>query len=292
MTSTTASALPEHLLGFVSQASAGKIHMKPDIVVQRSVQDILGWPTDTFSIDCGPPEKVHTILVFIPGNPGLCEWYIPLFSKILETVGPGYVARGASYVGHSIDPQLIYVENEQENSETNIPPKTLAWTMDGQVHHKIAYIDQISKEFPNARFIFVGHSIGCHFTKRILLYRTDILRRTCQCILLMPFIRMDAPAPEQHVLDLASRNVEASMWILHTLSRFLSILPSSALETILKPSMDRENDRIFTAKLLKQSQFTRNFLGLGSEEIRDVPQAIDVCLTWYRAFCFTALQRK
>ena len=151
--------------------------------------------------------------------------------------------------------------------------------MDGQVHHKIAYVDKISTEFSKERFIFVGHSIGCHLVKRILLHRTDILCRTSRCILLMPFIRMDAPVPEQQVLDLASRNPDVSTWILHTLSRLLSILPSSALEALLKPSMDREGDRIFTARLLKQSQFARNFLGLGSEEIRDIPQAIDVSLS-------------
>ena len=253
--------------------------MKRTIVVERGVEDILGWPTDTFSIICGPQEHVHTILVFIPGNPGLCEWYIPLFSKILEAIGPGYTVRGASYVGHSIHPKQINVEIEQNDSDTNIPPKTLAWTLDGQVHHKITYMDKISKEFPQGRFILVGHSIGCWMVKRILLYRTNILRRTSQCIMLMPFIRMDAPAPQQQALDLVSRNLEASMWILHTFSRIMSFLPSGAIEVLLKSSMDRPDDRMFTAKLLKQTQFARNFLGLGSEEIRDVPQAIDVRLT-------------
>lgn len=252
------------------------------LIVERHVEEILGWPTDTFSIDWPQSRaQLHTILVFVPGNPGLVEWYIPFFSDILKAIGPGYAVRGASHAGHSIDAQQIHVEEDATaNDSTRVPPKTLAWTIDGQVHHKIAYIEKMLDEMRATTklpcLIFVGHSIGCHLLKRILLHRADFLRQTVRCLFLMPFIRMDAPAPHQQLLDLVSQYPTASKWILQNAARFLATLSSPTLESLLESTMDKQEHREFTAKLLRQTHFPSNFLGLGLEEIRDVPQAIDV----------------
>ena len=266
-----------------------------DIYVNRGVEKILGWPTDTFAIDwkysdgaTATRRRIHTIVLFVPGNPGLVEWYIPFFSEILKAIGPDYAIRGASYAGHSVDAQQIHVEEGKKTrphdkstnptSPAGVPSTTLAWTIDGQVNHKISYLDKVLglPEFRDARLIFIGHSIGCHLVKRMLLVRADFLSRTTQCIFLMPFIRMDAPTPHQQFLDWASKNPDTSDTILHTLSRVLSTLSPPMLESLLQSMMEKKEDREFTAKLIRQTRFPRNFLGLGLEEIRDVPQTIDV----------------
>lgn len=294
-------------------------------MIQRRSEDILGWPTDTFSIDftatttnsrssdpnvaaaikaasattrnITPP---HTVIVFVPGNPGLVEWYITFFAEILESLGPGYAVRGASYAGHSTDPNKINVEdattanNNAAYAPTTTTTTALAWTIEGQVRHKIAYIDKFTKQLSDnniggsddatagasCKLILMGHSIGCHLVQRILVLRSDdILQRTIQCIFLMPFIRMDAPFPNQQVLDWASHHPDTSTWILQNACRLLARLPHSETlmrDLLLKSMMERPEDRMFTAKLLRQTAFPRNFLGLGLEEIRDVPQAVDV----------------
>lgn len=275
--------------------------------VHRNVQDVLGWPTDTFAIDwChddrAPTEHkkrqsaVHTAILFVPGNPGLAEWYISFFEQILENLGPGFAVRGASNAGHSVDPRQINVEAEavpanhsttsSAEEATAVPPQTMARTIDGQVHHKLAYIDGVIQDLqaraarvsPPLKLIFVGHSIGCHFTQRILLLRLDLLERTTRCIFLMPFIRMDAPAPHQKFLDWAAMHPKFSNRLLQRLSRLLALFPLRIVERLLTSLMDKEEDCQFTAQLLRQPIFPRNFLGLGLEEILEVPQAADVSL--------------
>lgn len=295
-----------------------------DIVVERKVLELVGWPTDTFSVDYSvlPPGRheqdsaagttplvdksndsnVHTVILFIPGNPGLNEWYIPFFSSILQALDSGYVVRGASYAGHSIDPRQIRVEetyyddlpsDNQDTSDatttaasqsTIVPPKTIAWTIDGQVHHKLDYMDKIAQEFQSLssnpqrplRWILVGHSIGCHLMQRMLVLRPDLAACTTTCLYLMPFIRMDAPSPHQQFLDWAAASPERSACILQTKARFLAQFSGKFLEKMLESIMDRPQDRVFTAQLIRQTRFPLNFLGIGVEEIRDLPQAIDV----------------
>lgn len=269
--------------------------MKRDMLIKRNVEDVLGWPTDTFAIEFEtisrqrqgtkptprrqPGRRAHTIIMFVPGNPGLVEWYISFFAKILQSLGPGFAVRGASYAGHSTDPSQINVE------EAGDAAKSMAWTIDGQVQHKISYIDKILHQVRDdygggdgdrVKLIFVGHSIGCHLVQRILMLRPDILHRTVRCIFLMPFIRMDAPAPNQQVLNWGAYHPATAAWILQALSRLLKKLHPQTLQDLLKPVMDKREDRKFTARLLRKTTFPRNFLGLGLEEIRDVPQAIDV----------------
>ena len=276
--------------------------MEGKVVVKRCVENILGWPTDTFSVDIESADgnlddnifPVRTVLIFVPGNPGLIEWYIPFFSRIIQLLGPGYAVRGASYAGHSIDAQQIHVEQDDDGRTCDAPirihppPKTLAWTIDGQVQHKIAFLDKLAQKEMNStkKFIFIGHSIGCHLVQRIFLYRADFLRRTTRCIWLMPFIRMDAPAPHQQLLDLVAQYSTTSTWILQTAARVMACFPTSLVEQyLLQFAMERADHRRFTAQLLQQTKFPRNFLGLGLEEIRDVPQAIDVRVGTLFCFC-------
>ena len=79
------------------------------------------WPTDSISIDFYKEEtnnaiasslsahkyKPNIILLFIPGNPGLIEWYSDTLIKIVEQLGVGYAVRGISFAGHGAGDDLI-----------------------------------------------------------------------------------------------------------------------------------------------------------------------------------------
>jgi peroxiredoxin len=92
---------------------------------------------------CSPPTKAattttttdpiaefpHTVLVFIPGSPGLVEWYLPMFVQLVETLGPGFAARGVSNAGHSTVDSHLNVEQWKDSTDRDA---TIPWTVDGQ----------------------------------------------------------------------------------------------------------------------------------------------------------------
>lgn len=78
---------------------------------------------------------------------------------------------------------------------------------------------------------------------------------------------------------MASQFPHASTQILQTLAKGLSkCLNPNSIQDFLKSMMDKKENQKFTAELLHGTNFPCNILGLGMEEIGEVPQAIDVSI--------------
>ena len=165
----------------------------------------------------------HTVLVFVPGNPGCVGWYIPLLEQLVTELGIGFAARGISYAGHGTTSDIVNVEqwvDRGEIRETRIP-----WTVDGQIEHKVAWMEMILEEMKEIgrewtsqamqppRFIFLSHSIGAHMVQRLCTLRPDMLARTCLLIHLMPFMRMDAPQPKHTMLSTVAESTDQAIRI-------------------------------------------------------------------------------
>ena len=244
---------------------------------------LLGWPTDAFKIDVVDPSAVHTVLIFTPGNPGLVEWYIPFFEQILQELGPGFACRGVANAGHSLCHDKVDVAARDESLRKS---KAIPWTVDGQSLHKCAFVDQVVHEFESKnstrqpskqiQFIFISHSIGCHFVQRMCVLRPDILRRAVRFFHLMPFIRMKAPKGKAMILDAAAAAPNAVIRAHEYLMNGLASLPLSAVDALLVNTMNDAKGRQVAAKLLQLPAMARNFYTLGCEEIRDVPEQFDV----------------
>jgi pimeloyl-ACP methyl ester carboxylesterase len=226
----------------------------------------------------------NTVLVFIPGNPGLVDWYIRSFESILAGLGPGFAARGVSNAGHAFEDGLAAV------AEDNGVKASIAHSVDGQSIHKCAYMDVLTNEFdvwrnstndtaltpPLPEWIFISHSIGCHFIQRALMLRPDVLCQAKLLIHLTPFLRMSAPKQTQRWLDWAASNDPIAIAFSKSLLMILKQLPRSLVNEMLKPSMKDASGRDITISLLRQPWMAANFFHLGTQEIRDVPQLFDV----------------
>lgn len=280
------------------------VREKPRVAVKlnEAVQTISGWPTDTISIDHvldGTIIFPGTVLLFVPGNPGLCGWYTKMISAIVESLGVGYAARGVSYAGHGIGEMII--GDGKENQEGN--RERVSWTVDGQVEHKIAWIEVVNNEFrdivskgPSSRiqgtpgnlaycssepllpnFVFVTHSIGAHLVQRVCVLRSDILKQTDLLVHLMPFIRFDPPQPQKTLLSTVARSPTAAIMYLQSACRLAASLPKEWVKVYLNKiaRVDDDDGRELAANLVTQPAFARNFLELGLEEIRDVPERHD-----------------
>mmetsp|Transcript_24787 Transcript_24787/g.72613 ORF Transcript_24787/g.72613 Transcript_24787/m.72613 type:complete len:368 (-) Transcript_24787:224-1327(-) len=277
------------------------VREKPRISVSETVQTILTWPTDVVRIDHVFAGKViipETVILFVPGNPGLVGWYKKMLVSIIEELGVGYAARGVSYAGHGIGENIVgNGEAKQINRDTRI-----SWTVDGQVDHKIAWVDTVNREFndlvlegssgsirethsnENAsprcvlpKFIFMTHSIGAHLIQRVCVLRSDILEQTNLLVHLMPFIRFDPPQPQKSVLSTVARSPRAAIAYLRSASRLASSLPEEWIDFYLKQfaRVDDDEGRELAVKLVRQPVFARSFLELGLEEIREVPERHD-----------------
>jgi pimeloyl-ACP methyl ester carboxylesterase len=272
------------------------------VFVEQRIRTVLGWPSDVFSMDCvannGDSEIPHTLIIFIPGNPGLVEWYLPVFKALLERLGSGYAVRGVANAGHSRSPELVDVEAQGNKANLSIP-----WTVKGQALHKMAFVDLVTRDSIKQReqhaikltgtgtktafgggksailpphLIFVSHSIGCHFTQRLCVWRPDLLSRTCMFLFLMPFIRMDAPAAQQTILNLAASHPGLIIRWHEAIMRVLKSLPRSVVDRLMRGTIREQAGRDVAVDLVRQPKFARNFFQLGLEEVRILPQTYDV----------------
>ena len=279
------------------------IHSAVTVSVNESRREILGWPTDTFEIDRldGPDESSqypHTVLLFIPGNPGCTGWYISMLKTVVEKLGPGYSARAASYAGHGVISHVVRGKNEDE---TDARDNRVAWTIDGQTEHKIAWIDQVTKDFITSlsksaercppKFIFISHSIGSHLVQRVCVLRKDILLQTKALIHLMPFTRYDPiPKWKKTFLSTFANVPNISISILQTASKFAATLPDNFIDSYLEriEGMSLIEDRELARGLICNHEYAENFLKLGSEEIREVPELHDAAaMRLIGKFCST-----
>lgn len=101
-----------------------------------------------------PPTaaKSNVLVVFIPGNPGLPHFYLPLMRDIVRRFGKHHEVRALSHAGHF-----------------------MPWKNNGKVfdlhhhhEHKIAYLNQRIKENPELKLVLVAHSIGAYLQLKVM----------------------------------------------------------------------------------------------------------------------------
>lgn len=306
--------------------------MRPTFTERRRKIDVLGWPTDVIAIDPKPnnangarPSPVHTILFWIPGNPGQHDWYNSDFLEVLSGLGEGYALRSVSHAGHGLfgkgngdysndnsitDVKEYCTRRGKANSAESVSP-LVPWTVDGQVLHKIAYIDKLMVSIENEskmhsksnrptleftkdlKFIMIGHSFGCHVIQRMCILRPDILERVSGNLFLMPYIRTKPSTPlDQRKLELGGSQSEMLISVGTKLSQTIRrAVPESVFFNLIRHGLgatsegagegrddDKHNKTIVgvTARLLGHPFYPQNFFELGTEEIRDIPNEIDM----------------
>jgi hypothetical protein len=275
--------------------------------VREEVIDIAGWPTDTVAVEyihldttttttttTSPQKPPHTILIFVPGNPGCIGWYTPNLIELVTRLGHGFAARGASYASHSPNNESLSNVKELLTSDpsSRAADVSIPWTVDGQIRHKSAFLDHILSEYPQQpqpqcdgpidislpRFIFLSHSIGAHMVERLLCWRPHVLSRTLGVVHITPFTRMQSYPSKQPPLDWAASTPDTLINVAQGLMQVLRVLPPHWVDYLLDKlsSFDDQEGRTLAVRLLRQPWYAKNFFELGTEEIRDVPETVDV----------------
>ncbi|KAL9186277.1 hypothetical protein ACHAXT_005515 [Thalassiosira profunda] len=265
-------------------------HVDDDLDVSEHRVCICGWPTDALAIDHRRDKSdnsrhraEHTLLLFVPGNPGVIHWYTDWLAQIVRRLGRGYAVRGVSYAGHGVDNEVVGTEDDHAQSfdvddlakqSARRKDMSIAWTMDGQIQHKIKWIDRVLADWEGERapnLVFISHSIGAHFTQHLLLRRPDILAKTRHIIHLMPFFRFDPPRLKKRFLGYTASQYKRTVPTMAKLVRAMSAtVPSSWIDLYLDKALglNCKNGRKIAMDIFLHPDMVRNHLVLGFQEIR------------------------
>jgi len=148
------------------------------------------------------------VVLFIPGNPGLAEFYIPFLSELYEH-SSNICILAQSHLGHT---------EEAPAGETSL----LA-----QIDAKIEALDALKRTYPDAKIIVIGHSVGSYIALQVLKSRPNEID---SLFLLFPTITHIRDTPNGHSLSWAFH--PPLPYIISKLSLLLRLLPSMVISNL------------------------------------------------------------
>ncbi|KAJ0409494.1 hypothetical protein P43SY_002384 [Pythium insidiosum] len=92
------------------------------------------------------------MVLFIPGNPGIPHYYLPLMREIVRRHGAHHEVRAMSHSGHYMPWKNNY----------------RVFDLEHQVEHKLEYLRQRINENPDLKFVLISHSIGSYLALQIV----------------------------------------------------------------------------------------------------------------------------
>lgn len=219
-------------------------------------------------------QPCSRLLVFIPGNPGLIDYYVTYMHMISEKY-PNYDILIVGHAGYQTSDNYVEAGNEQHPE---------FYTLDYQVNHKVEILKkQILKG--NHTLSFMCHSVGSYITQRVI--KKLLIDEDVKNVLKIEFVGFICPT----IVDIAKSEsgvlftklfniipvVNFAVWFILFLQcilldswakaiirRFAIDKPTST-DTLLKEA--HENAVNATFKIYKSPRIVRQALSLAREEL-------------------------
>jgi len=148
--------------------------------------EVLYWPPSSEDTDPRPNDQPHTVLLFVPGNPGLVDFYIPYLSALQRRYGSPASNQKAlkltiiakAHCGHS--PALFASGRIQNLRETrtslHAQIDSVAQIYDAiRQYYSPSSTDSVHDSGPRrTRIILAGHSVGAWIALQLLKRRPDV----------------------------------------------------------------------------------------------------------------------
>ncbi|KAG0245997.1 hypothetical protein BGX31_005061 [Mortierella sp. GBA43] len=193
-------------------------------------------------------QTQHTILIMIPGNPGMVDYYIPFLQSVYDTCQQKIDIFGGHSAGsHVVDPSRMF-------------------SLEEQVENKIAILDRLREIYPaGTRFILAGHSMGSWLALRVLKARPNDIERV---FALFPTIDKIADTPNGRKLKHLFRPTVRAI-VGGSVSVLRALFPDpEGLQSIVKMATGQGGDMAkVTSQELLHSSVVKNCLFLAGEEM-------------------------
>lgn len=160
--------------------------------------------------------KRNPVIVIIPGNPGVIEFYEKFAIELNETTG--YDVIGLSHTGHLFDDRIH--RHYWKPSDVY-----------GQINDKVKFIENYFMCTDNDRknngeppeIFFIGHSFGCYCTLEILsLLNKEVKSQVKQAFLMFPMIERMSETPSGKNLNVVTKFL---MWLVLLTTYLITFLP-------------------------------------------------------------------
>jgi pimeloyl-ACP methyl ester carboxylesterase len=186
-----------------------------DLDVQRLL--VNGFNTE-YIIHGKEKTEEDIMLVIVPGNPGIVEFYIEFMNCLHEMMN--YSVLAVSHAGHV---STEFFDNHQQHS------------LQDQVNHKIEYLQMVLNgdvENVNAnrgtKFILLGHSIGSYIALKIKSFMPDSV---IGVVNLMPTIRNLYDGLSPHI------KIAIQPGIRHMLGYGIKALPNALIDFLVEQGL-------------------------------------------------------
>ncbi|CAL1576053.1 unnamed protein product [Knipowitschia caucasica] len=168
---------------------------KPDMGC--SVTDVLKPSADflycngaiTEVLKCGSlqPSKHNTLILVIPGNPGVVGFYSTFMQTLHRVFQQRLPVWAVSHAGHCEPPDhMDMVEDTSLAAELDV------FGINGQIQHKLTFL---RKQVPrDTRLVLIGHSIGCYIILEMIRRNPEL--KVLKAVMLFPTIERMAVTPQ------------------------------------------------------------------------------------------------
>ncbi|CCE63056.1 hypothetical protein TPHA_0D04220 [Tetrapisispora phaffii CBS 4417] len=223
-----------------------------------SILSIKGtYVADELSVDLTKTDKLSPLFVWIPGNPGLLEYYEE-FLKLLHVKNPEWDILGISHAGMS---------SGNSNLKEN---ECSVYTLDEQIHHKIEIINKFAAY--GRELIVMGHSVGAFMAQKVVM-SNKLEGKVKKIGLLMPTV-IDIHLSEKGtqistILNWIPNLPQLAGWVSEKI--FGGFLPITLVKFIISFFMELNNENKAahaTYTFLKDSNFVEQSLGLAKYEMQ------------------------
>ncbi|KAJ2082124.1 hypothetical protein H4R24_001820 [Coemansia sp. RSA 988] len=232
--------------------------------VEGELRETLYWPCSS--------KQAHAVILLIPGNPGLADFYIDFCAAIHHEFIECMDIICVSHLGHTRFPDnrgLVYRNKKTYNLEC-------------QMVNMMAVFDEIDKEYARMevkpKMFLCAHSVGCYFAQNIVEYRTNRIDRVFS---LFPAIESIGQTPRGRQLwfmfQPGVRHVLAGV-----VDMIRWLLPLRVIHAIVNgsKSLNADNSHLVVDKML-HGPCVNSVLRMAADEMRKI---LSVNEEFYRKF--------